>query len=115
MIPGCTNTLEFEIDGVNLTQASSVYASITQGIHKIVKTGDDVDVTVTTSQGDPPVTTSHVSVLLTQEETLRLEDNVPAEVQVHWLYNDARGFVQRGDTEAELIDIGKQLLRRVLP
>ncbi len=115
MIPGCTNTIEFEIDGVDLTQATNVYVSFTQGIHKIVKTGDDVTVTVTTSQDNPPVTTSHIEVGLTQDETLRLADNIPAEVQVNWLYDDARGFTQRAGTETEQIDIGKQLLRRRLP
>lgn len=117
MIPGCTSTLELEIDGydLNLVTVKNIYVTIVQGIRRIVKTGDDLTVTTTVSEDNPPVDVTHISVGFTQAETLRLLNNTSAEVQVNWLYEDLSGNIQRKATEAETLDIGKQLLPRVLP
>lgn len=106
MIPGCTTTLEFEIDDdtVDLDPATNVYVSIRQGVHNIVKTGESLT-----------IDRNNVTVTLTQEESLRLRPDSPAEVQINWLYEDLSGATVRAATETAVIDIGKQLLPRVLP
>ena len=106
MIPGCTNTLELEIDdhSVDLGLATHVYVSLRQGIHDICKTGESLT-----------INGYRVNVDLTQEETLRLCCGKPCEVQINWLYEDLSGSTKRAATETAVIDIGKQLIPRVLP
>ena len=105
MIRGCTNTFVLEIDDkdIDLTLATDVYVSIVQGLNQILKTGNDLT-----------VEEKKVTVTLTQEEALRLEDGKSAEVQINWLYN-ADGTIKRAATVPKTIDIKKQLIPRVLP
>ena len=110
MIPGCTNDLVFEIEDVDLSQASNIYVSLKQGIHNIVKT--DPTVTVETENNK---TTSVVTVGLTQDESLRLQSGEEAKAQINWLYVDAHGDTKRAATDTENINIGEQLLPRTLP
>lgn len=105
MIPGCTCALPIEIDDetLDLSEAANVYVSLEQGDAKLTVSGDRIEVDGNT-----------VTAYFTQAETLRFKDNEPASGQVNWIYNDS-GEISRGGTDPFPVEIGTQLLRRVLP
>ena len=104
MIRATTPTITITINGdVDLTLADEVYVSITQANTQIELSGDDLEVGAKT-----------VSCWLSQEQSLRLVSGLAARVQVNWLYTDMGGVVQRRATEIGSIDIGEQLIKRVL-
>ena len=104
MIRATTPTITITINGdVDLTLADEVYVSVTQANTQIELSGDALDVGAKT-----------VSCWLSQEQSLRLVSGLAARVQVNWLYTDMGGVVQRRATEIGSIDIGEQLIKRVL-
>lgn len=105
MIRATTPTFVLTISGetVDLTEASAVYVTIAQGTNTITMTGDDLEVTATT-----------VSCFLTQSQALSLADNQPAKIQVNWTYTDTDGIPKRAATKVIIIQIGEQLLKRVI-
>ena len=104
MIRATTPTITITINGdVDLTLADEVYVSITQANTQIELSGDDLEVGVKT-----------VSCWLSQEQSLRLVSGLAARVQVNLIYTDTDGVVQRRATEIGSIDIGEQLIKRVL-
>lgn len=105
MIPGCTSALPIELDDttIDLGAAAGVWVTISQGDTVITITGDQIE-----TEGN------ELTAYLTQEQTLCLDDNAPAKGQVNWTYEDS-GTVSRGATDPFDIQIGEQLLRRVLP
>lgn len=105
MIPGLTTALPIEIEDetLDLGGAASVYVTIKQPTANITVTSDKVEVDVNT-----------VTAYFTQSDTLRLVNDEEAWGQVNWIY-DEDGAISRGATDPFPVDIGTQLLRRVLP
>lgn len=105
MIPGCTSALEIELDdeSIDLDAAAGVWVTITQGKTALTVSGSQIE-----TDGNK------VTAYLTQAETLSLDDNLPAKGQVNWTYDEA-GEISRGATDPFTINVGEQLLRRVLP
>ncbi len=105
MIRATTPTFNLTISGdsVDLTQATSVYVTIAQGNTIITLTGDDLT-----------VTEDMISCFLNQEQALSLLGNSPAKIQVNWTYADATDTVKRAATKVVTIQIGEQLLKRVI-
>lgn len=98
-----TFTLTISGDSVDLTEATSVYVTIAQPGNIINLTDDALTVTENT-----------ISCFLTQEQALTLVDNLPAKIQVNWTFNDADEAVKRAATKVVTIQIGEQLLKRVI-
>lgn len=106
MIRGTTPTITFTIQNqdVDLTAAENVYVTFAQGMTVIQKSNDNLEIEART-----------VSVWLTQEESLKLADGSNCEVQINWTFLAADGeTVRRAATEVKTINIGKQLLKRVI-
>lgn len=105
MIPGLTSALPIKLndESIDLTQAANVYVTIEQGDRKITVDGAKVSVSGST-----------VTAYFTQEESLRLLDDVEAIGQINWIYEE-NDVITRGGTQPFRVEIGKQLLRRVLP
>jgi len=105
MIRGTTPTITFTIQNqdVDLTAAENVYVTFVQGITVIQKSNDDLEIEART-----------VSVWLTQEESLKLADGSNCKVQINWTYLATDGEVRRAATEVKTINIGEQLLKRVI-
>ena len=105
MIRATTPTLTLTISGdsVDLTAATNVYVTIAQGINEITLTDDALTLTENT-----------VSCFLTQEQALTLAGNSPAKIQVNWTYTDSDEDVKRAATKVVTIQIGEQLLKRVI-
>lgn len=105
MIPGLTTALPIEIDDetLDLSAASNVYVTLKQTRAKITITSDNVTIDGNT-----------VTAYFSQEDTLRFVDGEDAEGQINWIYNES-GTISRGGTDPFTVDVGKQLLRRVLP
>lgn len=104
MIRATTPTLTLTISGdsVDLTAAANIYVTIAQGCNEITLTDDALTVTENT-----------VSCFLTQEQALTLT-NAAAKIQVNWTYTDADGSTKRAATKVVIIQIGEQLLKRVI-
>ena len=98
-----TFTLTISGDTVDLTEAYAVYVTIAQGKTIITLTGDALTVSANT-----------VSCFLTQAQALSLGDNLPAKVQVNWTYTDTDEVTKRAATKVVTIQIGEQLLKRVI-
>ncbi len=106
MIRGTTPTFTFTIKSqtVNLGEAENVYVTIRQGANEITKSGEEISYELRT-----------VNVYLTQEESLKLKENTPAEVQINWTYLDVdQTTVRRAATKVKSIQIDRQLLKRVI-
>jgi hypothetical protein len=106
MIPGCTHAIDVELDDktVDRGEASNIYVTVSQGATVITVSGESIE-----TDG------YRLSAYLTQEQSLRLQDNVEAKVQVNWIYTNEMGQVDRGAAGPSVIPVGEQLLRRVLP
>lgn len=105
MIPACTHVIELELDdhSINLNEATAVYVTLRQCGNTMTFTGEQLE-----------IDEYNVSVLLTQEESLKLYNNRPAQVQVNWI-TESLGDVSRAATDIADIEVREQLLRRVLP
>lgn len=107
MVRGTTPTMTVKLkedSHIDLTQARNVYFTIAQGHNVITKTGEDIDI-----QEDGLT----VLVYLTQEESLSLAEK-NAEVQLNWTYENLDGATMRAASKVKLIDVDKQLLRKVI-
>lgn len=106
MIRGANPTLRWTVknaDGLDLTHALQVWATLRQGTKIVNRTGEDLSVEA-----------KAVSLHLTQEEALALTPG-SAEIQLNWLYRDAAdGTVRRAETEVATVRISKTLLEEVL-
>lgn len=106
MIQGANPTLRWTVknaEGLDLTQALQVWATLRQGAKIINRTGESLGVEATS-----------VTLHLTQEEALSLTPGA-AEIQVNWLYRDAEdGTIRRAETKVGSIKITKTLLEEVL-
>lgn len=107
MIPGCTHTLDIEIDdhSVDLSTATNVYVTIAQGATSQTFTDEQIDIG---SSG------YELSVGFTQEQSLIFRRG-SADMQVNWLVSDGGSGYYRNATEVVTIQWSKQLLKEVLP
>lgn len=105
MIRGTTPTFTLTVgdSGLDLTQASNVYVTVTQGNKRVTKTGNDLT-----------VSGNVVSCWLSQTETLAFKSGQTAEIQVNWIYTE-EGATKRAATDPKRIVVGFQLLPEVLP
>lgn len=107
IIPGATETFDITItgDGVELPAPDLIYVTIAQDDDVIAnKTGDDI-----------AVAGNVITVHLTQHESLRLQNLKDGEVQVNYLVQESDGRYVRIPTIPAPLEVGKQLLRRILP
>jgi len=96
---GVTPTFILKIpNSVDLTLAENVYATFKQGMIKVTKTGDEIE-----------VNEHQVSVYMGQTETLRFEKGY-VDVQLNWVYADGK----RGETNIAKVEWDITLLREVL-
>ena len=103
MIIGTTPTFTLTIpdkEGLDLNSAEEIYFTIRQGSLKITKFGEDITI----------INDYSVSVSFTQEETLQFRYNIPAEIQLNWIYGNGA----RAATEIKTIQVSKNLIREVL-
>lgn len=108
MIRGTTPTFTLKLkedSNIDLSEARNVYFTVSQGAKAITKTGDDIEI----SDGRT------VLVFLNQEESLSLVEGQKTEVQLNWTYLDPDGeTVRRAATKIKTIELGKQLIRKVI-
>lgn len=106
MIRGTTPTFRLTVNGVeDLSPAEHVYVTIEQGPVRLTLTGDELE-----------VEENVISCYLTQEKSLQLVERAKAKIQVNWTYApDSSGIVKRAATVVKEINIGEQLLKKVLP
>ena len=103
MVRGTTPTLTLTIGAdVDLSQAVNVYVTIRQGSVSITKTGDFLK-----------VSGNVIECWLTQKDSLRLNPDITADLQVNWTYNSTDG-IKRAATEPAKISITRQLLDEVI-
>lgn len=91
-----TLTLTFTEAGLDLTQASGVYVTMSSGKTKLTKTGADLD-----------ISEKQIVVSLTQEETGRF--GLVVEIQANWLVNG-----KRIASDIARVSISDQLLNEVI-
>lgn len=109
MIRATTPTLRLTInsctgDTVDLSLARNVYVTIQQGSKVINLSGDEV-----TYEGNV------VSVFLSQENSLALNENEMVKIQVNWTYlAEDEQTILRAATNVGRIMISEQLLKQVL-
>ena len=103
MVRGTTPTLILHIldDNIDLTQATNVYLTIKQDNYTLTKTTPQLE-----------LSTNTIDCYLTQEESLRFSEGA-ADVQVNWTYQN-NGIVYRAATKIKTIQVGPQLLTRVV-
>lgn len=94
-----TFTLTVGDQSIDLSQASNVYVTVTQGARKVTKTGADLTI-------DGNV----VQCTLSQTESLYFKPGSTADIQVNWIYGTVRAA-----TEVISVPVGNQLLPEVLP
>lgn len=107
IIPGATDTIKLRILGENveLPGTDRIFVTFSQcGAPVIEKTGASLE-----------VSENVISVALTQEESLSLQNMKTGKVQVNYLVTDGYGRQVRIPTLAATFDVGEQLLRRTLP
>lgn len=103
LIIGTTPTFTLTIpdnENLNLNDAENIYFTIRQGSLIITKSGEDVTI----------INEYTIQVSFTQEETLQFRYNIPAEIQLNWIY--ANGA--RAATKIKTIQLSKNLIREVL-
>ncbi len=88
---------------LNLEQANNVYVAFRQGDTIIELTGNELE-----------ISGNQVSCYLTQQKSLQLQEGMPAKLQVNWTYEDDSGQIKRAATTVKMINVGEQLLTRVL-
>lgn len=100
VVRGTTPNITLTVpDTINLTEATTVYATIKQGKTVVTKVSDEMELS------------EHAAIIyLTQEESLRFADG-EAEVQLNWIFEDGR----RNATKVKKLAFDRQLLGRVLP
>lgn len=106
MIRGTTPTFTFTLKdkNVDLSQALTVIATIKQSGKRIDISGNRLSIDGYT-----------VSLWLTQGESLKLTEGVPASVQLNWTYADPNGGTpRRAATVPKCIPIDAQFYERVI-
>ena len=105
MIRATTPTLTLTVgDGsINLEEADNVYVALKQTGVTVELSGEELEISGNT-----------VSCFLSQEKSLQLSDNALAKIQVNWTYQDASGEIKRAATLVRTINIGEQLIPRIL-
>lgn len=103
MVRGTTPTLTLHIldDNIDLTQATNVYLTIKQDNYTLTKTTPQLE-----------LSSNIIDCYLTQEESLRFSEGA-ADVQINWTYQND-GITYRAATKIKTIQIGPQLLTRVV-
>lgn len=82
MITYTTPALPLDVEGIDLTQQQDVYVSFEQIDNYFEKRNSDLVITVTTKEQVP---TSHIIVLLSQEETGSFKAGKQVSIQVNWI------------------------------
>lgn len=82
MIKYTTPAVPMELEGIDLTSQYNVYVTIEQGDIKITKRESDLIITVTVVDDVP---TTSITLLLTQEETGKLDYDKSAKIQINWI------------------------------
>lgn len=100
MYRATTPTIRFNVP-VDLTEATSVYATFEQGDLKVTKT--DTDLTITSE---------YVDVYLTQAETLKFTTGT-TDAQLNWLYVDD-GVTKRNCSNIVKVTIRDNLIDEVI-
>ena len=105
MIRGTTPTFTLTVGDseLDLSQASNVYVTVTQGNKRVTKTGSALT-----------ISGNVVSCYLSQTETLAFKAGQAAEIQVNWIYTEGSA-TKRAATDPKQIIVGFQLLPEVLP
>ncbi len=103
MVRGTTPTLTLHIldDNIDLTQATNVYLTIKQDNYTLTKTTPQLE-----------LSSNIIDCYLTQEESLRFSEGA-ADIQINWTYQN-NGITYRAATKIKTIQIGPQLLTRVV-
>lgn len=91
-----TFTLEFEEEDLDLTEAQSVYVTLTSGKYSVTKTGDALRVQA-----------KQIDVHLEQSETGKMQDIV-------YIQMNAMIGGERVSSEVLTVEIGDQLLKKVI-
>lgn len=107
MIRGTTPTFTLKLkedSNINLLDASNVYFTVAQGANEITKTGADLEISDERT----------ILAFLSQEESLSLREGQKTEVQLNWTYIGPDGKPRRAATKIKEIELGKQLIRRVI-
>lgn len=94
-----TLTLTFRDETLDLTAANHVYVTFDGGGRTLTKVDSELSVSA-----------RQIGVFLTQEESLGFIEG-QSKVQANWTYSDGR----RGGSKPKPIEVGEQLLGRVLP
>lgn len=101
---GTTPTFIFNTpQGIDLTQAAKVYVTFSDLHEKELMTKEDTDLTITSTS---------VSVYLTQAESLSLP-NGKIKVQLNWLYQEGNK-VKRATSQKRTISADRNLLDKEL-
>ena len=108
-VRGTTPDYELIIEGYDLTGAT-VHVTFSEGRLRIDKTGNDLNISVTTETRDGvEVTISTITLSLTQRETLYLQEGA-ASIQVKWINSDGKVLA----TEIAAANITRALLDKVV-
>ena len=101
MIRGTTPTFKLKLKdtSVDLTKADNVYVSFSQKSVRLLKTGEDLD-----------VSEHGIDVYLTQAESLKFLADDVVDIQANWTYDDG----SRACSNIVTISVGKNLIGRVL-
>lgn len=108
-VRGTTPDYILTIEGYDLMD-KTVYVTFAQGSNKLTKTGDDLEITTTTTVVDgTEVVTSAIALTLTQQETLFFKTGA-VHIQVKWIDSDGKVLA----TNTAMADINLALLERVV-
>ena len=106
IIRGTTPTFKLSLPAsVDLTKANNIYVSFSQQSVKIVKSGEDLEVSA-----------HEVDVYLTQEESLKFVcytydgKSNPVDIQLNWTYDDG----SRACSTIVSVNVGRNLIGKVL-
>lgn len=99
IVRGTTPTFELSFPNtVNLNEANNIYVTFSKGSTQVTKSGSEIQ------------NSQHaISVMLSQEETLKLGIG-PVEIQANWTYGDGL----RAASNIVLYEFTKQLLAEVV-
>lgn len=99
MIQWTTPTIKLTIAGVqglDLSEATEVIVTLTQGQTKVEKTGSVLD-----------LDQNKITFTLTEEESALFEANRGVEAQVNWTFENADHTLRRAATRLTVIDVTK--------
>ena len=106
MIKYTTPTISLIVEGVDIT-AHDIYVTLEQGLTELVKTGADIIATAIT---EDQMTSTRITLTLTQTESALFDHNKSAAIQVNWITSTG----VRCATEIKSIGVLRNLLDKVI-